>query len=82
MKWMVGTPLPASGLRPDQRVICTEEVNSTVVAIVETQYAAKIAATPDLYDACCIMRRAHVVLRGAHCDCPLCEACRKAERAE
>lgn len=77
-KWMIGTPLPASGLRPDQRVICTEEVESTVVAIVEEDSAAMIAAAPDMYEACFIMRGQHEMLRG-RCECALCRACRKAE---
>ena len=48
---MVGTPLPASGLRPDQRIICTAETQATVIAIVEKDQANLIGAAPDLLEA-------------------------------
>ena len=51
MKWMIGTPLPASGLKPHERVICTEEVNSTVIAIVDKEHAPLISASPELLES-------------------------------
>jgi hypothetical protein len=51
MKWMIGTPLPAAGLKPHERIICTEEVESTVIAIVDKSYAGLVAASPELLEA-------------------------------
>ena len=44
--WMIGTPLPVSGLQSHQRVICTAEVDSTVIAIVEADHAGLVASAP------------------------------------
>jgi hypothetical protein len=41
--------------------------------------ARLIAAAPDMYAACSIMRNQHEEMRG-HCNCVLCNAARKAER--
>lgn len=48
MKWMIGTPLPASGLKPSKRIICTAEVESTVIAVVDQQHAPLIGTAPEL----------------------------------
>ena len=67
------------GVANKERCECKHKATcSLYVNPNELDDARLIAAAPDMYAACSIMRNQHEAIRG-HCDCVICNAARKAE---